>query len=226
LQFLTFKIRVYLNKIYFCQQNKSNMTKKLFPSLFLLVGSFAFAQVGFNTNNPNATLDVVGNPSDISKFDGIIGPRISGDQLRTKTYTASQTGALVFVTAADSAPAGQTLEVTTPGYYYFNGNPSVNRWIKVVVSADQKIRTLASGSVAGDDYTVLVGGNIALPAANISNMGKIYNLINDTNGNVTISGTFRMNGGNFSNYGLNNNDLGRGVVVQNTGSAWAVISRY
>jgi hypothetical protein len=102
----------------------------------------------------------------------------------------------------------------------------VNRWIKVVVSADQKIRTLASGSVVGDDYTVLVGGNIALPAANISNLGKVYNLINDTNGNVTISGTFRMNGGNFSNYGLNNNDLGRGVVVQSTGSAWAVISRY
>jgi hypothetical protein len=197
------------------------MIKLLFPAL-LLIGVFSFTQVGVNTNIPNATLDVVGDPADISKFDGIIRPRVSGDQLRTKPYTSSQTGALVFITAADSAPAGQTMEVIMPGYYYFNGN----RWIKIVVSTDHKIRTLASGSVAGDDYTVLVGGDIALPAANISSMGKVYNLINDTNGNVTISGTFRMNGSNFSDYGLNNNNLGRGIMVQSTGIAWAVISRY
>jgi hypothetical protein len=123
---------------------------------------------------PNATLDVVGDPADISKFDGIIRPRISGDQLRTKPYTSSQTGALVFITAADSAPAGQTMEVTMPGYYYFNGN----RWIKIVVSTDHKIRTLASGSVAGDDYTVLVGGNIALPADNKRYKRKCDNIRN------------------------------------------------
>ncbi|SIQ20000.1 hypothetical protein SAMN05880574_107106 [Chryseobacterium sp. RU37D] len=201
------------------------MTKKLFPIL-LLIGSFASAQVGFNTNNPSATLDVVGNPSDNGKFDGIIAPRISANQLKTKNYTSSQTGALVYVTAPDSSPAGQTLGVISTGYYYFNGDPSVNRWVKIVSSEDQKVRTLASGTVANDDYTILVSGNISLPAANISNQGKIYNLINDTVGNVTVSGIFRINGGNFSNYMLNNSDLGRGVVVQSTGSAWVLISRY
>lgn len=417
------------------------MTKKLFP-VVLLTGSFAFAQVGVNTVSPKATLEVAGNPTDNTKFDGIIAPRITGDQLKAKNYSSSQTGALVYVTAADSAPSGQTLDVTSPGYYYFNGDSAINKWVKLstgiaatpepwnvqntanpattnnqniyqngkvgvgflptdaisdrqfevkgdmkaqygsgsnyfgidtnllgvgsgmyssdntdlsvannlslvmtrpgisslqsnngqgggsvvtfsnpnggafglvasnsnqTVSASvfgqsdgfanylnfshsktnaestilmlekmkgttfiynntsgteegnytlprtngtanqvlvsdgavnaqlswkdvsalpQKIRTLASGTVAVDDYTVLVTGNISLPAASVSNLGKTYNLINDTSGPVTVAGTFRMNGGNFSNYGLNNTELGRGIVVQSTGSAWVLISRY
>ncbi|WP_312388845.1 hypothetical protein [Chryseobacterium sp.] len=201
------------------------MTKKLFPAL-LLVGSFTFAQVGFNTELPNATLDVVGNPADNSKLDGIIAPRISGDQLRSKTYTSSQTGALVYVTTADTSPSGQTQEVNASGYYFFNGDPAVNRWAKLISSEDKKIRTMNTGMATNEDYTLLLTGNIALPAANSSNQGKIYNLINDTSGNITINGTFRINGSNFSNYGLNTNDWGKGIVVQSTGSAWAVISRY
>ncbi|GAB0155529.1 hypothetical protein CHRYSEOSP005_07900 [Chryseobacterium sp. Alg-005] len=417
------------------------MTKKIFP-VVLLTGSFAFAQVGVNTTSPQATFDVVGNPSDITKYDGIIAPRITGDQLKAKTYSSLQTGALVYVTVADSAPGGQTLEVTSPGYYYFNGDTAINKWIKLstgisatpepwnvqntatpatsnnqniyqngkvgvgftpsdaisdrqfevkgdmkaqhgsgsgyfgidtnllgvgngmyysdntdislanslslvmtrpgisslqsnyglgggsiatfsnsgggsfglvagnssqtinasvsgysdasgsglglvhgrtsaesanvnleklkgvtftynnasgaiegnytlprtngtanqvlvsdgavnaqlswkdVSALPQKITTLASGTVAADDYTVLITGNISLPVASATNQGKVYNLINDTSGPVTIAGTFRINGGNFSNYGLNNTDLGRGIVVQSTGSAWVLLSRY
>ncbi|GEN73903.1 hypothetical protein [Chryseobacterium lathyri] len=410
------------------------MLRKLFPAL-LLVGSFSFAQVGVNTDLPNATLDVAGNPTDTSKFDGIIAPRITGDQLNLKTYTPLQTGALVYVTTA-GALSGQTADVSSAGYYYFNGD--LNKWVKlntgisaspwnlqntanpatsnnqniyqngkvgigftsadavsdrqfevkgdmkaqygtgsnyfgvdtnllgagsgiyysdnsdlsaatslgvvmarpglttlqsnygdsggsiatfsqstggsfglVAVNQDQsinasiwgisngtsnslilshdggttgvtnvtlekskgvtfsyidtsgnpqgaytfprtngqsgqvlvtdgsgvlswkdasslnaKIKTLSTGTVAADDYTVLVTGNISLPAATAANQGKVYNLVNDTAGNVTINGSFRINGGNFTNYGLNNSDWGRAIVVQSTGSAWVVISRY
>ena len=413
------------------------MTKKLFPAL-LLVGTFTFAQVGVNTNIPNATLDVAGNPADITKYDGIIAPRISGSDLKNKIYTDSQTGALVYVTVADPSPTGQTADVSSPGYYYFNGDPAINKWIKLntgisaapwnvqntsspatantqniyqdgkvgigfastdavsdrqfevkgdmkaqygsgtnyfgidtnlfgigngfyysdnddlaaatstsvvltrpgisslqsnygsgggsmatfseptggsfalisnnqdqsvnasiwgisngainnltlshsassaestdivleklkgitfsykdasnapqgsytfprtngqanqvlvtdgagtlswkdISSLNAKIRNLSSGTVASDDYTILVTGNISLPAASAANLGKIYNLINDTSGSVTISGTIRINGGNFSDYNLNNTEMGRGIVVQSTGSAWVVISRY
>jgi hypothetical protein len=201
------------------------MTKRLFPVL-LLTGSFIFAQVGLNTEHPKATLDVVGNPADNSKFDGIIAPRITGNELKTKVYTTFQTGALVYVTAPDSSPGGQTSDVTSTGYFYFNGDSSVNKWLKVSSGNTAKTRNLTSGMIATDDYTILIKGNISLPDADSSNLGKIYNLINDTNGPVTITGTFRINGGNFSNYGLNNTDLGRGVIVQSTGSAWVLISRY
>lgn len=195
--------------------------RKLFP-LLIFLGIFNFAQVGINTNTPNATLEVIGKPSTVSSMDGIIAPNITGDQLRAKTYSGLQTGAILYVTAADSAPSGQTTTVTTPGYYLFNGS----RWVKLLSSDDRRIRTLASGTVAPDDFTVLVTGNIALPTPNTSNTGRVYNLINDTTGNVTVTGTFRINGGNFTNYGLNNSDLGRGIVVQSNGSAWVLISRY
>ncbi|WP_336688643.1 MULTISPECIES: hypothetical protein [unclassified Chryseobacterium] len=200
------------------------MIKKLFPAL-LLVGSFSYAQIGINNENPSATLDITGNPADPAKFDGIIAPRITGTQLRAKNYTTSQNGAVVFVTQEDTSPAGQTVDVTASGYYYFDG--SSGKWIKLLsAAATQKIKSMSSGTVAADDYTVLVGGNITLPSATSTNRGKVYQLINDTSGNVTITGTFRINGGNFSNYGLNNSDLGRGIVVQSTGSAWVIISRY
>ncbi|WKS94864.1 hypothetical protein [Riemerella columbina] len=100
----------------------------------LLVGllSFAFAaaqegNVGINTPTPKATLDVVGAPTDTSKFDGIIAPRITGEQLRAKTYAAAQNGAVVYVTAADTAPAGQTVDVKATGYYYFDSVQ--DKWI-------------------------------------------------------------------------------------------------
>ncbi|KMQ61263.1 hypothetical protein ACM39_17755 [Chryseobacterium sp. FH2] len=416
------------------------MTRKLFPAL-LLAGSFTFAQVGVNTDLPRATFEVVGNPMDTSKFDGIIAPKITGDQLNAKTYTAFQTGALVYVTALGTL-SGQTADVNEIGYYYFNGD--LNKWVKInsgnstepwkiqgtndpatqnteniyqegkvaigtnptmlasakqlevmgdfktqyesggnyygidtnfnagapfnimyvanntdlasatessvlslsqgmanfqttgangsgsiaaftntnggsfgmvannqdqtvsssifgsansantselalghfktsgeastvtiekskgvqfsfvnssnalegtyvfprnngsanqvlvtngqggtatlswkdASSINQKIRTLNTGTVTADDYTILVTGNVSLPVAAATNQGKIYNLVNDTAGNVTINGTFRINGGNFTTYNLNNSDWGRAIVVQSTGSAWVVISRY
>ena len=102
------------------------MFKKLYTGSALVICAAAFAQVGINTDTPAATFDVVGKPTVTSALDGIIAPRIDGAQLRAKTYTAAQTGALVYVTAADSAPAGQTLNVTSTGYYYFDGTV----WVK------------------------------------------------------------------------------------------------
>ena len=79
------------------------------------------AQVGIGTTTPQATLDITGQPTISTELDGVIAPRLTGNQLRAKTYTAAQTAAMVYVTAPDSAPAGQTINVTAIGYYYFDG---------------------------------------------------------------------------------------------------------
>ncbi|MFP3598632.1 hypothetical protein [Chryseobacterium sp. SIMBA_029] len=91
--------------------------------LFLLGFTSASAQVGVNTTNPKATLDVVGNPSDITKIDGLIAPRLTGDELAAKDalYAAPQTGTQVYATAPAGTPTAKTINVTTPGYYYFDG---------------------------------------------------------------------------------------------------------
>ncbi|WP_312764676.1 hypothetical protein [Epilithonimonas sp.] len=101
------------------------MKKNIILLGMLLLSGLAFSQVGINTDTPKSTLDVVGKAADTNSLDGITAPRLTGDQLRAKTYTTEQTGTLVYVTVADSAPAGQTIDVTATGYYYFNGT----KWV-------------------------------------------------------------------------------------------------
>ena len=114
------------------------MKNRLFTIAAMSVCFGINAQVGINTNQGQATLDVVGFPANSTKMDGIIAPRLTETELNKKTYGSSQTGALVYVTLADIAPAGQTINVTAPGYYYFDGTV----WVKVSSGS-------ASGTVTG-----------------------------------------------------------------------------
>ena len=123
------------------------MEKKLLPVL-ILISTFTFAQtgnVGINTTTPNATLDVNGKPTDTSHFDGIIAPRLTGTELRAKTYTSDQLGALVYVTAADTAPSGQTINVTSAGYYNYDGS----KWVSLTPTASTNIYN-TDGSLTGN----------------------------------------------------------------------------
>ncbi|UMQ41537.1 hypothetical protein MKS83_19395 [Chryseobacterium sp. Y16C] len=90
--------------------------------LFLsLIGITIKAQVGINTQTPEATLEVVGKPNDTTHYDGIIPPRITGEQLAAKTYSTSKKGTIVFVTAPSTNLSGQVLHITKSGLYYFDG---------------------------------------------------------------------------------------------------------
>ena len=97
------------------------MKKYLLGVAFAMSFTLAQAQVGIGTTTPKATLDIIGNGADKDVIDGVIAPRVTGDQLRAKNavYTTAQNGAIVYVTAADSAPAGKTVKVTSPGYFYY-----------------------------------------------------------------------------------------------------------
>lgn len=126
--------------------------------IYLLVASLSVGvvmsqtgKVGINTENPNATLDVVGVSTNTQSLDGIIAPRATGEQLRAKTYTGNQTGALVYVTVADPSPAGQTIDVTASGYYYFDGN----KWVRVVNPGSSPVDWHVdgnNGTVAGKNF--------------------------------------------------------------------------
>lgn len=105
--------------------------------ILLLVFSVTklFSQVGINTTTPKATLDVVGKPTNITVLDGIIAPRLTGDQLKAKTYTIDQKGAIVYITAGTTPPAtGQVINVIDEGYYYFDSI----RWVKIGVNATKE----------------------------------------------------------------------------------------
>lgn len=104
------------------------------------------AQVGVNTITPKATLDVVGKPTDSNSLDGLIPPRITAEQLNPKTYTAEQTGALIYVTEPLNtlAPTAQTALVIEKGYYLFDGT----KWIPFA-NRDTLYDVVERGNYAG-----------------------------------------------------------------------------
>ncbi|MGC4129197.1 MAG: hypothetical protein QM564_06460 [Bergeyella sp.] len=105
------------------------MKKNLFKILGITVLSLSFNYsngqfIGVNTAEPKSTLHVVGNPAEVNQLDGIITPNITATQLKAKTYTEEQKGALIFVTEtfADEADAtGQVELVKSVGTYEFDG---------------------------------------------------------------------------------------------------------
>lgn len=101
------------------------MEKKLLFAVAFATSFISYAQVGINTTAPQATLDVMSAPSDLTKTDGFIAPRLTGAELKSKdlNYTISQTGAIVYVTQAllPVDTTAKTIHVTMVGYYYFDG---------------------------------------------------------------------------------------------------------
>lgn len=212
------------------------MKKILLPVLLFVSYSF-FAQVGINTNLPQATLDVTGSPTDPNKLDGILTPRITASELKAKSYGSPQTGAIVYVTSPDFSPSGQTIDVTSIGYYFFNGDPSVNRWVKIVSgnlalnAVTAPYDTPNSGSLLLNDkhYTVRIfGGNtgIILPDASTCK-GRIYILIG-SNGISSKPISTVAGGGIYDDVtdsSISSITERQRYQIQSDGSGWIVIGR-
>lgn len=157
--------------------------KKIFISGFILCSSFIFSQVGINTETPQATLEVVASPTDLTKVDGVIAPRLSGDQLKSKDalYGTAQTGAIIYATSAspDAGVSGaKTIHVNNVGYYYFDGmiwqkignssfdgdttddawiNDPANDMVKLGTKSDGTVRLVEAAFVAKDNGRVGIG---------------------------------------------------------------------
>ena len=98
--------------------------KKYILYTFLIVSELTLAQTGIDTNFPNATLDVRSTPSDNTKVDGLIAPKLTGDELKLKDdlYLSDQIGAIVYITIPASTTSDKTVNITSSGYYYFDGS--------------------------------------------------------------------------------------------------------
>ncbi len=187
---------------------------------FLFLSVLTFAQVGVNTDNPQATLDVVGKV-DNSTLDGIIAPRFTGDVLGSKTYTTAQTGALVYVTEAATNLSGQVVNAASPGYYYFDGSvwqiflntntgdPSLDSWVDDNPNLQVKLGTLSDGITTrpmGTEFVALDNGNVGIGTASPSDNLEIN------------SGTSGESGLKFTQLkdGINPT-FGKDLAVDNTG---------
>ncbi|MGG5211106.1 hypothetical protein ACQWU4_19465 [Chryseobacterium sp. MIQD13] len=106
--------------------------KKIILFSGLLFLQYSFGQVaGIGTAAPKATLDVAAFPDDFTKKDGIIAPKLTGDDLKKKDalYTPSQDGAIVYVTNPVSSPSTKTKDVISPDYFFYN--TKISSWQKL-----------------------------------------------------------------------------------------------
>ncbi len=104
LPLLNFNIKYVMKKRYF-----------LFILVLICIHSLAHAQVGVNTTDPQAALDVrATNPTSPSNSDGLLIPRISA--FPSTDPTASQNGMIVYLTT--------TVGTNSPGFYYWDNTES------------------------------------------------------------------------------------------------------
>ncbi|WP_294286378.1 hypothetical protein [uncultured Chryseobacterium sp.] len=98
--------------------------KKITLLTLLPLSAVLYSQVGINNNLPKATLDITAKTTDGSKPEGIIAPRLTGDQIKSADaqYGSDQRGAIVYALAAVSTASTKTANITAEGYYFFDGN--------------------------------------------------------------------------------------------------------
>ncbi len=111
------------------------------------------AQSGINTKSPQATLDVA-TSNDPNMPEGLIGPRMTGEQLKAKDalYGAEQDGALVYITTplTTTTTSAKTVYVLNKGYYVFNASLGTNgEWRYMRNIRKERI----SGGTMGSVYT-------------------------------------------------------------------------
>lgn len=159
------------------QNLKTPMKKILFSAAVVLcMTALTKAQdsrVGINTTTPAATLDVTAKPTDTALPDGLLVPRMTLTVLKSKdgayanggTPLTTQNGTLVFVTDFTGGTTAKTVNVTSTGFYYYDGPNSV--WVKVgggaapVAQRYENIRgnvvevNQAAYTVKPDDYAVV-----------------------------------------------------------------------
>lgn len=135
------------------------MYKLIINGVFLFIGNLCLSQVGINTTNPKATLELVAqNPTGSStNVDGLIIPRV--DRQRAQNMTSIETSTIIYINDETTGSAtGVATEINQKGFYFFNGT----KWTKFVFSSST---ALDIGYIVGwssntnpPDYLIPISG--------------------------------------------------------------------
>lgn len=100
------------------------MKKIIATLLFLTIGSsLSLAQVGINTPNAQGSLDVAYVSSKPTSPQGVLFPKLTGDEIQAMTVGNAQNGMFVFATSKPTTSIARTSLITEAGlYYYFSAD--------------------------------------------------------------------------------------------------------
>jgi hypothetical protein len=85
----------------------------------LILGCAASAQVGIKTTNPQGSLDVAYVSANPTSPQGILFPRMTGNEIQSMTLTPQQNGLFVFATSVPTSQIPRTSLITESGLYYY-----------------------------------------------------------------------------------------------------------
>ncbi|SDR04826.1 hypothetical protein SAMN05421664_3283 [Chryseobacterium soldanellicola] len=97
--------------------------KKLYATALLLVGSLVFSQVGINSIDPKATLDIVAKNTTgtLTDTDGILIPHV--DRQRAQNMATVATSTMIYVNDISTGTnSGKAIHIDEAGFYYFDGS--------------------------------------------------------------------------------------------------------
>ncbi|MDQ1162918.1 hypothetical protein QE422_003286 [Chryseobacterium sp. SORGH_AS 447] len=145
------------------------MKKNLSAAAVLLFSAVMYSQVGINNQSPKATLDITAKTTDGSKPEGIIAPRLTGDQIKAADgqYGSDQKGTIVYATSPVNSASTKTANINVEGYYYFDGS----LWQKV-------------GNTAAANSWSLIGNAGTDPTVNFIGTTNLHPLLIKTNSNL------------------------------------------
>jgi trimeric autotransporter adhesin len=168
------------------------MKSFLYSTFLLLFACLVNAQVGIGTTTPSSTLDVTAaNPTGVtSNVDGILIPRVSRE--RAQSMTGTPTSTLIYINEVVTGTAtGTTINVTTVGFYFFNG--TVWEKLKTGTSTDWAI----TGNTGTSSTTNFLG-----TTDDIDLIFRRNNIRAGFVGDPVYDGSFNSNNGNTS-FGAN-----------------------
>ena len=192
-----------------------NKKKLFYLCLFSIISNTSYSQVGINTETPKATLDIVASLSDESIPPGIIAPRISRSQLTgiSSNYSQDQLGSIIYITDISGDANSDTSNITSIGYYYYNGS----NWLSIsngeVESPWYKVGTSISSTQNTDNSFLtakaVIGGN----SIDNINGGTSNAQLTVTGGDASINGITVGRGAGAS---LSNTTIGASSLIANT----------
>ena len=200
--------------------------KKLLFSLAVLSAVAVTAQVGINTDEPKATLQVKAKNTSGNTPEGILTPQVTGEALTAMLANlgAEQNGMLVYVTSPavviteenfEQLPDPTIANVTTPGYYRFNfdGTTGEKSFVKLEPSGLQKTldTTVLDGVTRYISYGFVDAKRRPLITYNADGEGEIYS---GNIGGIDMTIPLESTADNVGVFGLNSIGIGHDVKLK------------